>query len=92
MRIKLGGLSKASASRLDYNRPLILCRVNVGEDTFGFLKGRIKKHPWYGNLLKSGDPIIVSAGWRRYQTIPVFFREEDKRNRFVKYTPQHDFC
>lgn len=52
--------------------PLMLCRVNAGEDNLGFLKLRFKRHRWYGNVMKSNDPIIMSSGWRRYQTIPVF--------------------
>lgn len=35
-------------------------------DTFGYVKARFKKHRWYGNLLKSKDPIIFSIGWRRF--------------------------
>ena len=52
--------------------PLILCRVNPAEDNFGFLKLRLKKHRWYGNILKTYDPLIFSIGWRRYQSIPIY--------------------
>lgn len=54
------------------SNPLVLCRINPGEDNFGFVKVRIKKHRWYGNILKSNDPLIFSIGWRRYQSIPIF--------------------
>lgn len=69
--------------------PVILCRINPAEDTFGFLKVnfvnnviakicqiRIKKHRWYSNILKSNDPLILSIGWRRYQSIPMFCVED----------------
>lgn len=46
--------------------PLVLARINPGEDNFGFLKVRIKKHRWYNSLLKTLDPLIFSVGWRRY--------------------------
>ncbi len=73
--------------------PVILTRINLGEDTKGFIKVRLKRHRWYSNLLKSGDPIIVSSGWRRYQSLGVFATEDQNdRMRFLKYTPQHDFC
>lgn len=54
---------------------------------------RIKKHRWYQNILKSNDPLIFSIGWRRFQSLPMYCREDpDERLRFTKYTPQHDFC
>lgn len=73
--------------------PVILARVNLGEDSRGFIKARFKRHRWYNNLMRSTDPLIVSSGWRRYQTVPVYATEdENDRLRFLKYTPQHDFC
>lgn len=51
---------------------MILTRVNLGEDNYGFLNVKFKRHRWYNNLLKSNDPIIVSSGWRRYQSMIVF--------------------
>lgn len=52
--------------------PVILSRINLGEDNLGFVKVNFKRHRWYSNLLKSNDPIIVSSGWRRYQTLITF--------------------
>ena len=73
--------------------PLIFTRINPAEDTFGFLKIRIKKHRWYGNILKSNDPLIFSVGWRRYQSLPIYcVQDPNDRYRFVKYTPSYDFC
>lgn len=73
--------------------PLLLCRINAGEDNLGFLKVRFKRHRWYPNILKSNDPFIVSCGWRRYQSLPVYATEDpNDRLRFLKYTPEHDFC
>ena len=73
--------------------PLILTNINPGEDNFGFLKVRIKKHRWYPNILKNNDPLIFSIGWRRFQSMPIFARQDaNDRYRMIKYTPQHDFC
>lgn len=73
--------------------PIILSRINLGEDNLGFVKVNFKRHRWYSNLLKSNDPIIVSSGWRRYQTLITFAKEDPyDRLRFLKYTPGHDFC
>ncbi len=96
MRMTLGGLRRRQVAGLDYHLPMVLSRVNVAEDSRGFIVAKIKKHPWYTNLLRSGDPIIVSSGWRRYQSMPTFYTTNlnklNDKNRFLKYTPQHDFC
>ena len=71
----------------------MLCRINAGEDNLGFLRIRFKRHRWYGNILKSNDPFIVSCGWRRYQSLPVYASEDfNDKLSYRKYTPEHDFC
>jgi ribosome biogenesis protein BMS1 len=64
VKIILTDVSEKIRIRNEY--PLIIARVNVGEDNLGFLKIRIKRHRWYSNILKSNDPTIVSLGWRRF--------------------------
>jgi len=46
-----------------------------------FLKGKIAKNKWQTMDLKTNSPFFISMGWCRFQTVPVFGRE----NRLVKY-------
>jgi ribosome biogenesis protein BMS1 len=73
--------------------PIILVRINLGEESLGFIKVNFRRHRWYTNLLKSNDPIIVSNGWRRYQTLITFVKSDlNERLRYLKYTPNYDYC
>lgn len=48
---------------------------------------------WYPKILKNRDPLVVSAGWRRFQTVPIFCMEDDNlRLRSIKYTPEYTHC
>ncbi|PRQ48778.1 putative ribosome biogenesis protein BMS1/TSR1 [Rosa chinensis] len=57
------------------------------------MQTRLKRHRWHKKVLKTSDPIVVSIGWRRYQTIPVYAIEDrNGRHHRVKYTPEHMHC
>jgi|JI10StandDraft_1071094.scaffolds.fasta_scaffold1551758_2 ribosome biogenesis protein BMS1 len=85
VRIVLHGVPAPVVENFDGHRPLLVGGIAAtdGIDNpenpgagFGFIKTRMKRHRWYGKILKSGNPLIVSVGWRRYETCPVFSKQD----------------
>lgn len=73
--------------------PLIAGGVNAGEDEYRIVQARVKRHRWYPKILKAQDPVLISMGWRRFQTQPLFASEDPNgRHRYLKYTPLHMHC
>lgn len=72
VKIVLEGVKYENYLQISNKMPVLLTRINLGEDNLGFVKVNFRRHRWYTNLLKSNDPIIVSSGWRRYQTMITF--------------------
>lgn len=46
--------------------------------------------------MKTKDPLTVSMGWRKFQSIPVYAMQgeagEEERMRMAKYTPKFGYC
>jgi ribosome biogenesis protein BMS1 len=65
----------------------------MSEENVGLVSCKVKKHRWYRKLLKTADPLIISLGWRRFQTVPIYAKiEDDLKHRYLKYTPNHVTC
>ena len=93
VRIAITGIPCEFMLNRDPRSAVILGGITQGESAFATCQAVIKKHRWSPKILKSDEPLIMSIGWRRFQTIPVYSMEDyGTRQRFIKYTPEHLHC
>lgn len=57
-------------------QPLLVGGIAASEEGRGFMQLRLKRHRWFGHVLKNRDPLTFSIGWRRFQSVPVYAIED----------------
>ncbi|XP_008219075.1 PREDICTED: ribosome biogenesis protein BMS1 homolog [Prunus mume] len=93
LRLEVHDVPYEMVEYFDPCHPILIGGIGLGEENVGHMQARLKRHRWHKKVLKTSDPIIVSIGWRRYQTIPVYAIEDrNGRHRMLKYTPEHMHC
>lgn len=105
-RLKIEGYRAGSYVKIVFNNipcefvenmqpqfPIVLGGLLPTESRFGIMNARVRRHRWHKKILKSLDPLILSLGWRRFQTLPIYTTSDSRtRNRMLKYTPDHAYC
>ncbi|KAF1742996.1 hypothetical protein MXB_4210, partial [Myxobolus squamalis] len=93
LRIEIDEFPCEFSKNLDPSYPLVIGGILAMEKDFGLIKLRVKKHRFHKKILKTRDPLIISLGWRRFQTVPLYAIEDhNKRLRAIKYTPKFLHC
>ncbi|SCU98955.1 LAFA_0G21066g1_1 [Lachancea sp. 'fantastica'] len=93
VRIVFDNLPMEFVENFNPKYPIIMGGLLPAELKFGIIKARIRRHRWHKKILKTNDPLVLSLGWRRFQTLPIYTTSDSRtRNRMLKYTPEHSYC
>ncbi|MCL7023378.1 hypothetical protein MKW94_006186 [Papaver nudicaule] len=74
-------------------QPILVGGITIEEESVGQIQVKLQRHSWHLKLLKSKAPIIVSVGWRRYETRPIYALKGRRGSYcFLRRTPQNMPC
>ncbi|KAL7632419.1 UNVERIFIED_CONTAM: hypothetical protein RMT77_017273 [Armadillidium vulgare] len=77
-------------TNFDASYPIIVGGLLDNELAMGYIKVRLKVHRWFPKILKNKDPLYISLGWRRFQTMVFYAKREDNfRLRSLKYARKY---
>lgn len=93
VRLEVHDVPFELVEHFDPCHPILVGGIGLSEENTGYMQVSLKRHRWHRKVLKTKDPIVVSIGWRRFQTTPVYAIEDrNGRHRMLKYTPEHMHC
>ncbi|KAI3908120.1 hypothetical protein MKW92_007948 [Papaver armeniacum] len=93
LRMEVHDVPFQMVESFDPCHPILVGGINSEEDAVGLMQARLELHKWHMKLLESGEPVTVSAGWRRYQTKPIYAREiSNGQHKILEFNPEHDHC
>ncbi|KAA0203482.1 hypothetical protein HAZT_HAZT010442 [Hyalella azteca] len=90
VRLRFKSLPCEFVINFDPTYPLIVGGLKEEESMNVYNRVRMKVHRWYPKILKNRDPLILSVGWRRLQTMMYYGkREDDLKLRSLKYAKKY---
>ncbi|KAI3832318.1 hypothetical protein MKW92_029959 [Papaver armeniacum] len=91
LKLEVRDVPFASTENIDPYRLILVGGISLEEENVGCMQARLKQHRWHLKLLKTREPIIVSVGWRRYQTRLVY-AQEDNGLHLIDHIPKYADC
>ncbi|MCL7021622.1 hypothetical protein MKW94_009930 [Papaver nudicaule] len=93
VRLDVHDVPSEMVENFDPCYPILVGGILAEEGNSGYMQVKLRCHSWRFDLLMTGAPITVSAGWRRYQTTAVYTKEsENGQHQILNYTPEAKGC
>ncbi|MCL7043488.1 hypothetical protein MKW94_017156 [Papaver nudicaule] len=93
LRLEVHNVPFGWVQNLDPSHPILVGGISPEEENVGHMQARLKLHNWHMKLLRSAEPVTVSAGWRRYQTNPIYGWEfNDGQRIMLEFNLEHGHC